>query len=463
VGESIVKKPVYFFGQFRFDGYVLESKGVPVPLAPKVADTLLVLLEHPGELVTKDALIETVWGGAFVAESGLARNISVLRKTLEDHGGPGPYIETVAKRGYRFVAPIGSPVEPADAPPPARSRRRPWIWIAAAALAVAAPWALSRIETGHAAAEANESLRIGSHLLAKRTPEDTARALSWFERAARENPRSAEAHVGVARALLMLPRLGRPSADAFGRAKTEAARALEIDPRLASAHAALGAARMLGEWKFAEAETSFKRALELDPNLAMAPIYYSHLLNSMRRFDDSLPLLDRARKIDPVSPSIGAQIGVTHYFRRDFERAVRELLAVLERERSDSYSHYYLALTYGFLGRLDDARRHLARADLSPALFRTEEAWLYLRNGERGPAEARFAEIREETRRGRAPGSALLLPAAALGRFEEAFAALDAAIAERSPDLLNLQADPRLSGLRGDPRYAAAIRRIGFP
>jgi len=85
-----------------------------------------------------------------------------------------------------------------------------------------------------------------------------------------------------------------------------------------------------------------------------------------------------------------------------------------------------------------------------------------MHNGDRRMAEARFAEIREQTRRGETPMSALLLPAT-VARLDVAFEALEAAIAERSPDLLNLQADPRLSPIRGDPRYAAALQRIGFP
>jgi TolB-like protein/DNA-binding winged helix-turn-helix (wHTH) protein len=93
--------PACLFGPFRFDPAerVLYRGAEAVPLTPKAADTLAVLLERRGRVVDKSELIKLVWPDTFVEEGGLARNISVLRKTL------GGYIETIPKRGYRFVAP----------------------------------------------------------------------------------------------------------------------------------------------------------------------------------------------------------------------------------------------------------------------------------------------------------------------------------------------------------------------
>jgi TolB-like protein/DNA-binding winged helix-turn-helix (wHTH) protein/Tfp pilus assembly protein PilF len=104
------RKPIYQFGAFRFDpaGRVLYRDGDVVPLTPKAADTLLILLERRGRVVEKGDLLKLVWPDTFVEEGGLARNISVLRKAL------GGYIETIPKRGYRFVAPADEvPRQPA--------------------------------------------------------------------------------------------------------------------------------------------------------------------------------------------------------------------------------------------------------------------------------------------------------------------------------------------------------------
>jgi serine/threonine protein kinase len=101
-------KHFYAFGPFRLDSEkrVLVRDGAPVPLAPKVAETLLVLVESAGHLVDKDELMKRVWPDAFVEEGNLNKNIFVLRKLLGLWDGEREYIETVPKRGYRFVAPV---------------------------------------------------------------------------------------------------------------------------------------------------------------------------------------------------------------------------------------------------------------------------------------------------------------------------------------------------------------------
>src|SRR5580704_10664013 len=98
----------YAFGPFRLDSEkrVLVRDGTPVPLAPKVAEALLALVQSAGHLVEKDELIKRIWPGAFVEEGNLNKNISFLRKALGEWDGGREYIETVPKRGYRFVAPV---------------------------------------------------------------------------------------------------------------------------------------------------------------------------------------------------------------------------------------------------------------------------------------------------------------------------------------------------------------------
>jgi eukaryotic-like serine/threonine-protein kinase len=81
-------------------------EGVPVSLAPKVTETLLLLVKNAGRLVEKDELMAQVWPDAFVEEGNLNRNIFVLRRVLGTGEGGREYIETVPKRGYRFVAPV---------------------------------------------------------------------------------------------------------------------------------------------------------------------------------------------------------------------------------------------------------------------------------------------------------------------------------------------------------------------
>lgn len=98
----------YQFGPFRFDpaARVLSRSSKTLPLTFKAADTLRVLVENRGQVVTKDKLLEEVWPGSFVEEGSVEQNISALRKALNGTGEARRYIETLPKRGYRFAAPV---------------------------------------------------------------------------------------------------------------------------------------------------------------------------------------------------------------------------------------------------------------------------------------------------------------------------------------------------------------------
>lgn len=109
----------YEFGPYRIDPVerLLYRGDTHVLLAPKVTSTLLVLVQNAGRMVDKDALIKAVWPDTFVEEGALTRNISLLRRTLGDTGEEAVFIETIPRRGYRFIAPVQRS-NPADAPAP---------------------------------------------------------------------------------------------------------------------------------------------------------------------------------------------------------------------------------------------------------------------------------------------------------------------------------------------------------
>src|SRR6185369_9880918 len=79
-------------------------EGEVVPLTPKVFDILLTLVENSGQVVSKEDLMKRVWPSTFVEEGNLTQNISLLRKALGETPGGVQFIETVPRRGYRFVA-----------------------------------------------------------------------------------------------------------------------------------------------------------------------------------------------------------------------------------------------------------------------------------------------------------------------------------------------------------------------
>jgi TolB-like protein/DNA-binding winged helix-turn-helix (wHTH) protein/Tfp pilus assembly protein PilF len=145
------EKVVYEFGPFHFDSaqHLLFQDDRVIQLPPKAAETLGVLLTNHGQLVEKEELMKAVWPDTFVEEANLTVHISALRKLFQDEAHPSGYIETVPRRGYRFVAPVVErPVTNGAAPqgsglaaPPEITVPRPrafWVrWFIAGSCAVA--------------------------------------------------------------------------------------------------------------------------------------------------------------------------------------------------------------------------------------------------------------------------------------------------------------------------------------
>jgi DNA-binding winged helix-turn-helix (wHTH) protein/TolB-like protein/Tfp pilus assembly protein PilF len=107
-------------GIYEFTGFRLEVQerlllrnGAPVSITPKIFDMLLLFLENPNRLLGKDEIMRTVWPATHVDEATLTRTISELRKTLGQTAGEANFVQTVPKRGYRFVAPVETMSDPA--------------------------------------------------------------------------------------------------------------------------------------------------------------------------------------------------------------------------------------------------------------------------------------------------------------------------------------------------------------
>src|ERR1700733_2256096 len=99
---------IYKFGEFRIEAAkrMLLRNGDPVGLTPKVFDTLLHLVQRPGETVEKEELMRAVWPDTAVEENNLNQNISALRRVMEGAQDKGRYILTVPGKGYRFIASV---------------------------------------------------------------------------------------------------------------------------------------------------------------------------------------------------------------------------------------------------------------------------------------------------------------------------------------------------------------------
>jgi DNA-binding winged helix-turn-helix (wHTH) protein/Tfp pilus assembly protein PilF len=469
----------YRFGPFRLSvpDRILERNGERIQITPKVIDTLFVLVENAGQVITKEALIKAVWPDVNVVESGLTRNISALRKALEADQEEGSYIETIPRRGYRFVAEVIPETAPEVAPDPqiepepARiTIRKPnptWRWIAICvvtigALAAVVPFLNREHRTTRRTVE--PSTRIGEHLLYKLAPEETIRASEHFERAIAANPQSASAHAGLSISLLHLIMLGvRSPWEVLPQADVAARKALQLDSYSSEAHYAAAMLYMIKDWNFPSSDAEFQRALKLAPDSVQTRFGYARLKLTVNDTKAASRLVEEALQLDPASPALGTIYCQVFYYQRDFRRAESECRKVLDREPGYALAHYYLALALGAIGRIDEANRSLEESRLMPGVIEADRAWLSLRQGDRRPAAVLLENRRDLTRRGKVNASAKLLLASILGHVDEAYESLEAGVASRAPELLTLHIEPRLDAIRTDPRYDIVLRRIGIP
>jgi TolB-like protein len=117
--ESVIE-----FGGFRLntaERSLVAAEGAPIQLTRRLYDTLVFMVERPGRLLEKQALLDAVWKGAVVEENTLSRTISALREILGERGGEHRYIATVSGIGYRFIAPVTVTAQRPPAPQPQRA------------------------------------------------------------------------------------------------------------------------------------------------------------------------------------------------------------------------------------------------------------------------------------------------------------------------------------------------------
>src|SRR5436189_232339 len=157
------QKRLYEFGQFRVDSgeRLLLRNGEVVPLPPRVFDTLLLLVRNSGRALDKDVLMKELWPDTFVEEANLAQHISLLRKALGERPNEPQYIETIPRRGYRFLAKVSEipdgHAQPEFAAAPAVRRNRIILGILLALAIFASGFLVSRISLRETPDEISET------------------------------------------------------------------------------------------------------------------------------------------------------------------------------------------------------------------------------------------------------------------------------------------------------------------
>jgi TolB-like protein/Tfp pilus assembly protein PilF len=298
----------------------------------------------------------------------------------------------------------------------------------------------------------------------KRTEEGLRRAIEHFERAIVADPEYALPHAGIADVYAVMGNRDKmPPREAFSRALQSATRALELSPSLAEAHASLGAIAEVHHWDWNEAGRKFRRAIELSPSYTTAYQWYA--LHFARRglAKEAEQQMAKALDLDPLSAIGLTNAALIAYLARDDTTASERIERALEVDPDSIDALLVRGGVHEAGGRLD-----LAILDYRAAVGRSLRYTVGLaflghalgRIGNRDEAEEilRQLDTMRRTQHVSAMESALVV--LALGRFDEVFQWLEAAIAEKSGWLVYLKTDPRVDPLRGDARFQSLLRTV---
>ncbi|HSE15772.1 MAG TPA: winged helix-turn-helix domain-containing protein [Pyrinomonadaceae bacterium] len=311
--------------------------------------------------------------------------------------------------------------------------------------------------------EAYQAYLRGAYLLSKSgfDSKNIDLALAEYERALQLDPSYALAHTGLANAYAR--RANSSSGDnrrqLYEKAKAAALTALALDENLAEAHSSLGWVRRIYDWDWAESERHMMRAIELAPNEARFRRSYVFLLITLGRTAEAVAEARKAHELEPTYNSIYAFALSSN---RQTDEAIVEYLKATELN-NDLSAWDALADQYFAKGDYAEALRVSERA---PPQAKSRErmkmllAMVYFRSGEKEKAEEIVREF-EATARG-ADGHDTQLAAlyAAIGRKDDAIAALQRGVATRDDRMMWIKTNPHFDTLRDDPRFQEILRNM---
>lgn len=462
---------IYRFGPFVVDPrrLLLMAGEAPLALGPKVVETLLALLERPGEVLSKSELLDRIWPEGFVEEANLAQNIYVIRKALRAHWNVDAIV-TIPRRGYRFVAAVSvldaSPIENV-VPLPTRRPYRFTGAVAAAALAAAIflGFSFAAISRQHVIARAappqlsQQGARyyaIGHFYWNQRTQTGVEKSLLYFARVVAADPHDPRGYAALATAdAIMGDYHYGPLARKvyFARAHAYAEHALALDADSAEAHAALGIAED-GQGGKASALAEYRRALALNPSYAPAHQWYGISLLMQGKTDQAYRELERAAQLDPLSVATAAWLSEAAYLSRRYETAVTYAQQTLDLSPQRTDAYWSMGLAYEAMGdyhRAAHSYENFARTCGCPTEVAALLAHVYAKMHRFGAAHDQLLIVQAGIASKRIDPQDVVVAFIAMGRRDEALRLLRAERGEFNVKLLAL--DPRMDPVRDDARF----------
>ena len=508
--DSALRPPLVRFGVFEADlrSHELRRNGIKIKIQDLPFKALTLFLSRPNEVLTREELRQTLWpDDVFVDfDRGITTAINRLRDALDDSAANPRFIETLDRRGYRWIAPTHIPEPTPEAQPEsvpeAKGETLPaattvgfprWKYPVAAiavlliaALAIvwarheftkrsAKPIVVASAEYGSAPVrpaanrEAGEFYLKGRYYWEKRTPESLNKAVDSFLQAIVHDPGYAPAYVGLADCYNLLREYTvMPPSEAYPRALAAAKKAVELDPQSSEAHAALAFASFYGIWDVAAADREFRRAIDLNPNNGIAHHWYATYLSCLRRYTESLAEIERAQALDPASKSVLADKGMILFDAGRHQEAIA-LLQQMEASEPDFISpHRYLKCIYllmaDYPNYLMEAKKEaVLMHDGSAIALATTMDKAYVTGGGKGLLNSLIAEQKKLYEHGEISPFLLAMTYSLAGNKPDALRYLKIAYDQRVDGIIAIESDHSFDSLSAEAAFRKMIADLGLP
>jgi eukaryotic-like serine/threonine-protein kinase len=327
---------------------------------------------------------------------------------------------------------------------------------------------LSHAQQTSAAAE--EAYFQGRRHLEQYGSDRARRAQEAFNRAIQLDPQHAAAHAGAARAYLSLGFNGDISQpEARASAFSELQKAVALDENLPEGRAALADIKFYYDWDWIGAEAEYRRAMALNPSFTFAQRRFASYLAAARRLDEAVQQASEAEVLDPLSAEAATTHGMTLYYYRNYQAARSTLSRALQLEPESAAALILLGRIEEAEGQFEEAlqktRQALKLVGGGSIPLRVQIVCLEALAGHKEDARRNLQELQRTAAAGKLRISAEYLAYAhiALGDHATALDLLERAVEERDPGVLWLAVDPRVDGVRSEPRFAAILNRLGLP
>jgi len=293
-----------------------------------------------------------------------------------------------------------------------------------------------------------EGIALGMRHAKRALAIDPGFALAW----------SALADCHMVRALRGLA----PYSEAGSEAIVAANRALEIDPLLGDAHSSLGVVKVY-TGHVQEGIASLRRAIQLNPGHSLAHNVLARALTAIERFDEALPLAQKATSLDPLAVFHQNCVGDVYYYSREYEKSILAYRMSLEINPRLDFTHTEMARAFEALGRFDEARAACLEAARISKMVTASFAMAHLEAASGNEREARrlLKELIDARSTRVIPAWGIGAIHASLGDVDEAFEWFETAL-EEGAGIMLLRVHPRLESIRKDPRYWPLVVKAGL-